>query len=902
MNPLVKKEIRLLLPAWSVALLLALVQAIARPYDFYVAALLFFGMTVMALTSFGRETSLNTFSQMLAQPMERLRHWQTKLSVLAVAFLTIFGVWLLAFGFAFWNSTMATDNVGDSRNLFITVCLIATATFTGGLWTALLLRQLAAAFWLTLLVPATLSGFTAAFVSPGQSDNGVIAVICVILGFYSIGGFLFARWLFFRAQDVGWSGGVITLPQWRFLTARSESVGLIRRRKSIFALLKKEMGLQQTALIGAAGLLVLHTGVIALRLATNNKTGSWAQGLGLAGEIFTSIFWMLWLVMPVIVGCMAIAEERKQGVMEGQLCLPASRRIQFAIKMLITLLVGTFLGGVMPMLLEIIGNAIGAQNPAFTSDNHTNAFGSFLLLSGVPAFCAWLALVSFFASSLARNFLQAAGIAIVTFIGCVMLIPAIVNGRIPFYSRSPVAHPVLTLFVAVPTITVALIWLAYFNFKNFRDGWPLWRRNLLGLAGAVVFITASSSAIYNRAWEIFEPAELPHGPAKFFPSAAPELKCDVFGNLLVQISGGRVWFDSIKASYPDENQPNRWEILWWRLIRPLPQNAGPEQFIAGSNWVSATAGRFDWWKDIAGTIPSNVVHMTGYLDTIGVKSDGMLWISSESKPEIWTGGRMVPFGSETNWQQVARLSDEEILLLKADGTLWRWGTNRLDWNQWQTNWPTVRTFKPRQIGTNSDWKEIGSGEWWNGYARKTDNSVWAVTEVWKTGKFELQRQTNLDQVVFQSLAQSGQGTEAYVGRDRTLQVCNSYAYRTNGQWFSSGFLRVGTETNWVTVALTGRWLVALKSDGTLWKWEWPFPKSITDMVQIQPARLGIHNDWVAIGSSFGGIVSLAADGGLWFWPSPDYYMEAHGTAAYMMVLTKPPKQPELLGNIFQGTN
>src|SRR5208337_4533556 len=133
MSPLVKKEIRLLLPSWIVAVLLALVQAIARPYDFYVASLLFFGLTIMALTTIGREASLNTFSLLLAQPAERMRIWQTKLSVLAVAFLTVFVVWLLAFGIAFINSNADASDAASSYNLFITICLIATATFTGGL-------------------------------------------------------------------------------------------------------------------------------------------------------------------------------------------------------------------------------------------------------------------------------------------------------------------------------------------------------------------------------------------------------------------------------------------------------------------------------------------------------------------------------------------------------------------------------------------------------------------------------------------------------------------------------------------------------------------------------------------------------------------------------------------------
>src|SRR5208283_459739 len=94
-----------------------------------------------------------------------------------------------------------------------------------------------------------------------------------------------------------------------------------------------------------------------------------------------------------------------------------------------------------------------------------------------------------------------------------------------------------------------------------------------------------------------------------------------------------------------------------------------------------------------------------YLDTIGVQADGTLWISSEAKPFIWTGAKMVRFGDETNWQQVVRLA-RGFLLLKNGGTLWRWATNGLSWNGWQTNWPTVRGYEPQQFGTNSDWQGI----------------------------------------------------------------------------------------------------------------------------------------------------------------------------------------------------
>ena len=103
----------------------------------------------------------------------------------------------------------------------------------------------------------------------------------------------------------------------------------------------------------------------------------------------------------------------------------------------------------------------------------------------------------------------------------------------------------------------------------------------------------------------------------------------------------------------------------------------------------ASVQRIDFYLNYNGdrSEPSN--HVVGYLDTVGVKTDGTLWISEASNTGAWTGDKMNRFGNETNWQQIVR-ARHDVLLLKNDGTLWwwGWGTNRFDWNTWQTNWPT----------------------------------------------------------------------------------------------------------------------------------------------------------------------------------------------------------------------
>src|ERR1700677_3613895 len=106
MSALVKKEVRLLLPAWIAAMLLAVVPAwisgAAWNMDYsvnqaqsgfwlqgLVPMIFALGVLSLGLSSFGQEFSLGTFTVLLSQPAERSRVWWTKLLVLSLAFLTV---------------------------------------------------------------------------------------------------------------------------------------------------------------------------------------------------------------------------------------------------------------------------------------------------------------------------------------------------------------------------------------------------------------------------------------------------------------------------------------------------------------------------------------------------------------------------------------------------------------------------------------------------------------------------------------------------------------------------------------------------------------------------------------------------------------------------------------------
>jgi alpha-tubulin suppressor-like RCC1 family protein len=351
----------------------------------------------------------------------------------------------------------------------------------------------------------------------------------------------------------------------------------------------------------------------------------------------------------------------------------------------------------------------------------------------------------------------------------------------------------------------------------------------------------------------------------------------------VRLPDGRVWFDHLRYDIYDDSK--RIRQLWHALADPLPRSAGVKQFIAGSNWVSVTTRHVDYQKD--------KFHVAGYLDTIGIKADGSLWISAASENGAWTADRMSQFGNQMDWRQANR-ARSQVLLLKNDGSLWVWGTNQIsNWTNWSQNWPSVRDTQPRQIGLGSNWKEFYGG--WRGLAQKNDGSVWNIGLNDKTKQWETHRETNLDNVSLPTLSLGG-NQMAYVRPDGTLWA----RWHEQNPDFDTGFVQVGTQTNWHNVAINWSKMVGLKSDGSLWEWHFNRGRrnlslaNFAQQLKQPPMRLGIHDDWVALAGTWGDVIALAADGSLWLWPDREQYED--------QTLLKLPKQPKLLGNLFDKTD
>lgn len=904
MNALIQKEARLQLPTLAIGLLSTLLIW-QLPNDLYAtnspgawlqfrfAAAMFTAPLIglmLALNCFGREISGGTFALLLAQPVPRARVWRTKTLLLALALALLLGLWLGTFAVHF-RAKMALPEWKDGY-LFTVGAMFTLVTFSGGLWTVLLLRQVAAAFWLTLLTPAFLMlVVTRIFHNPAlenEPEPQVRLAVVIALSLYSLAGFLLARRLFLRAQDVQWSGGAITLPR-----LRGKPLSLLRQKdarrwRPRAALWFKELRLHQSQFVLAGVLAVLHVAVMVARNVGHGFKNSEAT------RFLLEHFWVLWTLMPWLAGCAAVAEERKLGTLESKLCLPAKRRGQFTIKLAVTLLTSVLLGAVAPLLFE--GENIlpdfRIERPdnfaLFTPEGNLVTLGNVLRLVslGLPfltlaAIAIGTTAMSFYVSTFSRNTLQAIApstLAILAFYVWWFAAPRLPDN--PLW-RGWVIH-----YVGVPVSLPTLIGLAYWNFKQLHTGWHVWRRNSLVLGGAFAFVLLATGSIYHRAWEWLTPTEPKHGAAFLKTGQSVPLSPVGFG-WLARLPDGRVWV-------------NRGGMIALAEDYPVPGSVKDSwqtgEFLEGTNWQAVSAN----WREV-----------------LAIKTDGSLWVTES--PMVWTTNwwtkprptepmRLIRMGQENDWKAVQAAS-AIAFLLKTNGTLWRLGTNHPVAGK---GWRAFRDSSPTQLGTDTDWDHISSDDYQRAFLTKTDGSVWSgvpsasrsVEKVPLDSQLTLYRASTFDgqraeRQIFTGWSRGnlyasvlGDGTFAVTGAwERTKEGNNSVLKPQR--------IPLGRDTNWMAAASAKHGqVVTLKSDGTLWKWKF------TDDPARHPeaaaaTRVGKNSDWVGLTSGSGTWLALAGDGTLWAWPPEP---SSNDAGRIFPPALAPTRRPILVGQIPRSTS
>lgn len=698
----------------------------------------------------------------------------------------------------------------------------------------LLLRQVMAAFWFTILIP--LVTFLAI-----EALGGEEWIVVVVLGSYAVAGFFLARRRFLTLEDTAWTGGVVTLGGRRVAEGSAT-----REPRQWAALFWKELQLHEFTLAGIAVLFVLHLGVVVVR-----KLG--ANTFGHAALSALEMFGVVWLFVPLLAGSQSVADERQLGTLDGLLCLPVSRRVQFTVKLIFVLVLGGVLSAALLCGVEVFGNHInagahlGVMGFTFMGGSIVRIFYIFLTVS----------LIGFYASTLTKSVVQALAAGVVAtllFWAYLAICKAASNSE--YFSGWK-----LWSAIEYPTLILTVLWLAYGNFRFLFESGRRWRRNILALIAVNVLICCSAAAVYERVWEYAMPLEQTHGSAKL-PQRKAIVLHSYFGGdaLAIVLPDGRVWVDHGVSG----------GIL----------SSGKSFFPPGSNWQDAAPLE---------------------REIVALRSDGTLWLSDSN------GLPFLQFGTETNWQSLAARSMASAVLLKRDGSMWFWGTNNVNWRFF----PGLRAMAPKRLGSDSDWARILRGS--EGvFAWKRNGSAFLLHWPGPDEDWGDVRLPGLDHVQFKELSSypASQNTEKGLRDDGTLWHWNrwkeSWANRPGARWpkltdmAPPVLAQFGQGPSWIGVSGEFVQVLALKTDGTLWKW------NLFDVHHLNqgslnkpPQQLGENHDWVGVGMWQNQSVALAADGDLWSWPRPRLPFGWETDSDSWLL---PSRRPTKIANIFEATD
>jgi alpha-tubulin suppressor-like RCC1 family protein len=263
----------------------------------------------------------------------------------------------------------------------------------------------------------------------------------------------------------------------------------------------------------------------------------------------------------------------------------------------------------------------------------------------------------------------------------------------------------------------------------------------------------------------------------------------------------------------------------------------------------------------------------GTTHSLAIKADGSLWAwGSNTFGQLGDGtkeNRYAPVrvGKDGDWATVSAIGFHTVAL-KSDGSLWVWGSNRYGQLGLGDRGDGTERNAPVRMGGDNDWASVAAGGQ-STFAIKRDGSLWA----WGLNKGgRLGDGTNTDRNAPVRVGRDNDWASAPTNYDE-----HAVAIKADGSLWAWGLneygqLGDGTRTShyapvrvgghYMAAAAGSRITVAIKNDGSLWAWG--LNKSGPD--DRAPVRVGSDNDWLAVALA-SSAHALKMDGSLWAWGS-----------------------------------
>jgi hypothetical protein len=505
----VAKEIRELAPAWLACLLAmaatAGLQARGAFDGFRGLGMLayFLGMSALGALAIGHEYSHRTVSLLLSQPARRADLLLVKLGVLLAMLLTltaVAGVVLVAPGGLF-------SGLGSPQ------------PESAYVWAALWLPVLCGLFvapWLTMLCRNPIAGAVFAMSLPGAlASVGTLLVWTVKYGlgatsatpmeelqfailwkgtlvFCAVGAVMTWR-MFMRLEAIDGPGQDVRLPHWLVWRSTIRTAAPARsKRHPLWLLARKELRLQRITLIVAGVHVLGWLAVVSLRTYLVPDV---------VGIFFVlTIFYAM--LVSLLIGSLASAEERQFGTLAWQVLLPMATWKQWALKVGVSLGLAIPLAVGLPLLLSSISPPTNPLVPGPTQ-------------FGQRQFTAWIILLnvgSLYVSSLSTSGLRALLVSLTAMFGATLFLVespgsavfgALVHGGVvPLFGVSWADHSfmrVLALLLAAGFLAMVLRFALANHRSADRPAGRVWKQ-AIWMAGCLtigVILLAGVVAFYR---------------------------------------------------------------------------------------------------------------------------------------------------------------------------------------------------------------------------------------------------------------------------------------------------------------------------------------------------------------------------------------------------------------------
>ena len=339
---LIVKEFRALLPAWTAGLVAIGASFVSSSGSVLLLSVLGYAVAAIALgvQTVGHEYTNRTVGLLLVQPVDRKRILAIKLVVL-FCLLSVLGAaaWLAPFNAESWHRPWVWNHT--------TVTLLP------------LVAGFFIAPWLTMVCRNPLAGVVFTASVPGMLMFGgeLIGLVRFGVGHPEVDAFRDQFWLramiltvvagaaltwrtFLRLEAIEGAGSDVQMPQWF-------SAGRPAPRHPLWLLMWKELHLQQMTLVVVV--------LFCIGWATLSLLKDLVPAFADAPLMPVTIIYFV--LLSVLIGSLASAEERNLGVVQWQMLLPMAAWQQWLVKVAVALALALLMGVALPILLNYLSPA-----------------------------------------------------------------------------------------------------------------------------------------------------------------------------------------------------------------------------------------------------------------------------------------------------------------------------------------------------------------------------------------------------------------------------------------------------------------------------------------------------------------------------------------------------------------